>query len=95
MIRRRAGQPRQVKQTSNTVLDTLGVSVPRAQEAPPRAASLVAVLAAGLGPYVGPLRPGPPGLAAIRQAGRIPLLPRDAGGDGHRQRTGEEAYLRH
>ena len=34
VIRRRAGLPRQLKQTSRAVLDTLGVLVPRAPEAP-------------------------------------------------------------
>ena len=34
VIRRRAGQPRQLKQTSHAVLDTLGVLVLQAPEAP-------------------------------------------------------------
>ena len=59
---------RQLKQTSHAVLDTLDVLVPRAPEAPPPPASLVAILVAGRRPYVGPLRPGRPGLAAIRHS---------------------------
>ena len=62
----RAGQPRRLKQTRHTALDTLGVLVRRAPEPPPpRASLLVAFLVAGHGPYVGPPRPGPPGSAAI------------------------------
>ena len=55
MIQRRAGQPRQLKQTSHAVVDMLGVLVPRVPEAPPPPASLVAILVAGHVPYVGPL----------------------------------------
>ena len=95
MIRRRAGQSRQLKQTSHAVVDMLGVLVPRAPESPPPPASLVAILVAGHGPYVGPL------VQALRdwkqfatpgQAGRIPPLLCDAGGEGHLKRT---AYLHH
>ena len=73
VIRRRAGQPRQPKQTRHAVLDTLGVLVPRAPEAPPPPASLVAIpgsdsLVAVHGPYGEPPRPGPPGVAAIRHS---------------------------
>ena len=72
-VRRRAGQPRQLKQTSHAVLDTLSVLVPRVRgpEAPPPPASLVAILMAGhavTGPttgYVGQVRPGHPESAAI------------------------------
>ena len=58
-----------------------------------------------LPPLLGPLRPGPSGLAAIRrcervhgdpgQAGRVPPPPRDAGGVGRRQRADKRALLRH
>ena len=45
--RHRSGQPRQLKQASHAVLDTLGALVSLALEAPPPPASLVAVLVAG------------------------------------------------
>ena len=78
------------------MLDTLGALVPRAPEALPPPAFLVtvAILAAGRGRYVGPALRNRQQIAAPRQAGRIPPLRCDAGGDGHRQRTDEGARLR-
>ena len=73
----------------------------------PAVASLVILMAgrAPRGPYVESLRPGPPELAAIRRgervhrdpghAGRVLLLPPDAGGEGPRQRADKGAHVRH
>ena len=60
----RAGQPRQLKQISHAVLDTLGWY--RESRRPPSRIS-------GGGPHVGPLRPGTQGLAAMRPSGTTAL----------------------
>ena len=47
VVRRRAGQPRRLKQTSNDMLEVLGAVIPREPGQEPAPSQLVAILVAG------------------------------------------------